>query len=171
MDALIGSNRDNSGGCLGNSGSKRWIWVRNLDDSSSQKGSSDLKGKEPALDRFMDSPERKLLVRNTSVKSMRKNFELFEIKTNISSNDSNVQLRNPFEKVEKCSRRKECDEDEFEGREKHEKDSKEKEDVGRKRRQRLVEFLLSQEERSPAAKRAKTGTVYHTIRHFALSQD
>merc|ERR1712226_1779376 len=102
-----------------------------------------------------ESPERKLLMRN-GVKSMRKNFELFQMKSSETEMTpkkrtlDECSLKSPFERVE------------------------EKDDPGRKGRQRLEEFIHSQEETlmSPCvAKRPKAGTVYDTIKHFALSED
>ncbi|XP_063716713.1 uncharacterized protein LOC134844128 [Symsagittifera roscoffensis] len=162
MNSLIASNCCGQNGLAFTSGTRK-ILVRTGNGDEKRKDNYHFlnlkKDKDLASQQFMDSPERKLLVRHgSSVKSMRRTFEMFELKTETKSDSDSCNksdLRNPFESVEKC-----------------EQDSREKEDNGgRKRRQRISEFISEQESRSPAAKRAKSGTVYDTIKHFALSED
>ena len=52
------------------------------------------------------------------------------------------------------------------------KDECEKEDASRKRRKRIQEFLAQTEsDQGPDAKRRRVGTVYDTIKKYALSED
>ena len=85
MNSLIASNCCGQNGLAFTSGTRK-ILVRTGNGDEKRKDNYHFlnlkKDKDLASQQFMDSPERKLLVRHgSSVKSMRRTFEMFELKT------------------------------------------------------------------------------------------
>jgi len=141
METLQYSTNDVTRGC----NPDRVLFVRNMICEPKKYGGQ-----------YGNSVERKLFTR-TSVKDIRKSFEnvaVQECEDDSSKDKETKKYRNPFEIVEKGQN-----------------DSKEKEDSSRKRKLRIEEFIKDHESKTPVKKKQCSGTVYNTIKKFALSDD